>query len=453
MRLLSRIGGAFKAAGQAYRGVRLVGGGFASGAVTWIRMLLPGTSVDYEALAGKVYDNGIVLIALNWLWKQVQYARPTVQARAAGKKNGRGRPVWEERDPHPFIEALKRAVHYGYSGLVFGTLLSLIVRGNAYWLKVRGANTGQVVGFVYLPHHLVEARADKGNDDGTRLVTYYRYRPPGFGGWVDWPTSEVVHFRWGIDPYAMGMGLSPLFAVLRSVVGENVAETLTAGLVQNAGIAGICVSPKGEKMEQPTPEELDDAREQVRRATTYDLAGKPLVLNFPADVAVIGFSPDQLGLDKTRAINVSRICGAIGVDPMVLGLPSENKTYSNFEEAVEAAYEGTVEPLLAVIFEALDQQCFRTDFLAGPDERLAWDTSEVPAKQEDQDKLVTRTVAAYKGDVVNKNEAREWLGYGEVPGGDMFFSEAQVERALAMVPLKEGPKDKGKNDPTEEPGE
>lgn len=447
MKLTTRI----KAAVEAYRGVRLVGGGWTAGASSFVRWLLPGTSVDYAALAGLGYDNSVVLIALNWLWKQVQYARPTVARRVAGKKR-RGRPVWEEIDPHPFTEAVKRAVHYGYSSLVFGTLCSLLVRGNAYWLKVRGANTGAVVGFVYLPHHLVEPRSDKGNDDGQRLITYYRYTVPGGGQFADFDVRDVVHFRWGIDPQAMGLGLSPLFAIWRSIVGENRAETLSASLLDNAGMAGFYVSPK-ESMELPSdPEKLAEFKEKFQRATTRDMAGTPLILDFPADIKELGFSPDKLSLDKTRALNTSRICAAIGIAPMVLGLPDDQQTYSNLEEATESAYEGTVEPLLGIIFEALDAQCFRTDFLAGPDERLKWDVSEVPAKQDDQDKLVARTVAAYKGDLVTKNEGREWLGYDEVEGGDEFFSEAQIARAKEMMPEDGalGKPGKPKKDPTED---
>lgn len=430
MRLRDR----FKAAGTAFRGPRLVGAGGSLPSV--FRSLLSGTGVDYEAKAGLVYDSTVVSICVNWIWKQTQYPVLVAQKRGPSQLKYATRPFWSEID-HPFIEAVRNPVYYGYSSLMYGTVLSLAVRGNAYWLKLR-STTGAVVGFVYLPHSYVTPRNDRGNENGSRLVTYYRYTPPSSAEHIDFRPEDIIHFRWGVDPKAMGMGISPLFAMYRNIVGDNTAETLSAALLENGGIVGIAITPKaGEKAGLPVdPDKREEFIDKVRRTTTRDTAGRPLVLEFPADITTIGPEPAKMALSEVRAIHAERICGALGVDPMVVNLSSKNKTYSNYEEAIEAAYEGTVDPLLNVVLEALNDQCFRTDFQAPPDVRAWWDKSDVPAKQEDEDKMYARAVQAWRGDLLTRNEGREIVGLGPTDDGDMFYSELQIERFAQTQKLR-----------------
>ena len=75
-----------------------------------------------------------------------------------------------------------------------------------------------------------------------------------------------------------------------------------------------------------------------------DGRGEPWFHNEPIEVTTPGFTPEQLVLDKVRSIPVSRIGAALGFDPMVIGLSSEQKTYSNLGEALEAAYELNIVP-------------------------------------------------------------------------------------------------------------
>jgi SPP1 gp7 family putative phage head morphogenesis protein len=60
------------------------------------------------------------------------------------------------------------------------------------------------------------------------------------------------------------------------------------------------------------------------------------------------------------------------------------------------------------------------DGLGGVEVRF--DLSRVAALQEDATQKYNRTINAYKAGLLQKNEARRALGYGDVPGGEAFFS-------------------------------
>jgi len=401
---------------------------------TWYRNYLAGTNIDYFRETGRVYDNSVVSSGANFIWKQCLYPTLIVEKREKGES---GENQWAEVPDHDLAAAWESGIYYDRTVLLHGILLPFLVRGNAYLRKIR-SRSNEVVGFAVLPEWQVTPKNDFGNEDGTRLITYYEFTPQGAGTQERIRPEEIVHFRWGFDPEAMALGLSPLYAALRSVYGENQASTLTAALLKNAGITGVVYSPKeGASVSMPEdPDERSEFLRALQYKTTSDDAGRPILLDFPADVHTVGFSPDQLVLDKTRAIEVSRICSALGIDPMVLGLPADNKTYANYGEAIEATFENTIEPILQVLAAQLTAQCLRTDFGADMSLRVGWDKSEVPAKQEDQDKLFTRVGGAYRqNDLITKNEARKMIGLGKVEGGDTFYSDAAFDKASQLRPL------------------
>lgn len=419
-----------------YAMFRLIGGS-TSGWWSSFRNLLAGTTIDYGRECGVVYDNSIVSASVSWAWKQLIYPRLVVQSRGKGEV---GEDIWTEVPNHGLDQAFNRWIYYDRTVLLHSTILHLLVGGNAFWRKVR-SRSGECVGFVALPAGLVEVCSDgPGNESGRLLITHYRYRPPGVGVHEDISPSEVVHFRWGMDPANMAVGLSPLYAALRSVYGENAAATLSAALLKNAGLTGIVYSPKEGSHDFPEdPGQRQELLKKFMFKSQGDGAGMPVVLPFAADVHNVGFSPEQLSLDKTRALDVSRICANIGIDPMILGLPSDAKRFANFKEALEASYESTIAPILEVLAIQIDGQVLKADFDEDPNLRVGWDESRVPARQQDKDALFTRAGKAYRqDDLVTKNEARKMIGLGPVTGGEGFYSDAAFDKISQLKPLPAG---------------
>jgi phage portal protein BeeE len=106
----------------------------------------------------------------------------------------------------------------------------------------------------------------------------------------------------------------------------------------------------------------------------------------------IGYSPDEMALDKLINYYESRICALMGVDPMVCGLGSGTmqKTYANLGEALNDFWERQIVPMLRRHASTLTAQLFPSFGMEASEWRLSFDTSEVAALQENVDALFTR---------------------------------------------------------------
>lgn len=359
--------------------------------------------IDVRRRLGKTYDNSVVAAGVFWYWRNLTYPRIMVER---PKGDGSGDYI---RLPYgAFQKAIEHGAHYDHTVLFAGTLLSLICNGNAYWVKVRN-NSGLVTSYAWIPHTRMIPMADKRNPDGTKLITYYRYTPIG-GSPEELDPDDVVHLRFGIDPENPMLGLSPLVGALKDIVGDNEASTLSAALMINAGLTGVVISPKtGDKMptRAPSPDQKDQMKDDFRRNTRGAQAGTPNFFEFPVDVVSMGYKPSEMVLDKHQAGFCSRICAGLGFDPMILGLPSDSKTYSNFAEAIEAAWENTLLPMLEIIGIQLTHQTL-DDYPSTQDgDRVSWDTSRVRALQPDLDKLFGRLNSAYVAGWLMRSETKQ----------------------------------------------
>jgi len=61
----------------------------------------------------------------------------------------------------------------------------------------------------------------------------------------------------------------------------------------------------------------------------------------------LGLTPEELALDRLRRIPESRICGALRLPAMLVGLSvgDEQRTFSNYAQARRAGYEDCLGPM------------------------------------------------------------------------------------------------------------
>lgn len=361
------------------------------------RWWLPAAKFDYQTEAGKVYDSSAVGIALNWLMRTWPEARWVVQ-----REQSDGTFKVEPR--HDALKVLRRPNGW-YDGTSMQTalVLSLCVDGNAYALKLRD-RAGRVLGLFYVAHWQMRPMSDRDNEGGHKLITYYEYTPIG-GTPEPVPIEDVVHLRWGLDPMDTRRGLSPLGAQLREVCSDNEASTYAAALLRNMGVPSAMLSPKpaqpGMPPAQQTPEQQEKFRKQWRERFQGEGVGSPMVAPWPLDVHQLGMTPEQMALDKVRRIPADRVTAALGLNSMVLGLPSESKTYSNYAESREAAYEDCVIPLRRLFAEQATQQILDRDW-PGDGLEFASDYSEVRVLQADQDKLYGRVGKVFQVGLIDR---------------------------------------------------
>lgn len=369
--------------------------------------LLPSTRFDYRSQAGPLHLSGPVWAAVQWLSRTWPEAPSVVYRPGAG---GKEEPV----RPHPLTELLASPSEQDDASVLWmSSLLSWIVDGNVYWY-VETSGAGVPVGLTYIPHYLIEPYST----DPYRRCTGYKYRVDGTTELFK--LDEVLHFRNGHDPANPRKGLAPIAAELRSVCTDNEAQTYSASILRNMGVPGVVISPK-DNTTDITPDQARSLKELWREAVTGDGRGTPVVPTLPIEIHNPGFSPEQLALDKIANMPIPRICAAIGVDPMVLGLPSDTKTYANLESAREGAYEQTLIPMQRIFDSQVTRQLMPRMPGARPGDRLGRDYEKVRCLQTDQDALYKRLTEAVGGPWLKPDEARADTGREPIPGGDVLY--------------------------------
>lgn len=371
---------------------------------------LPGSQRNWEYEAGTLWDNAVIRIALKW--REDTFGEPNL---VVYRPDGDSEEMLRE---HPALDLLSHPnPYYDGSTLMAGILLSDPIDGNAYLQRLRSPRGG-LIGLSYLPHWCVTVVP------GTSWIARYEYRS-GLQK-VDFAPEDIVHLRDGMDPANPRKGLGRVGAVLREVAGSNELATTIASILHNVGMPGVVISPKplpDGSVPTMTPEQRAGYLRQYREKFLGDKRGEPWVQTTPVDVTQLGWSPDQMATDKTHRLLVTVLCAAFNLDPMVLHLPGENTTYSNREQAREAAVEEHVIPqwrrldrqLTSTLMPELARQYPRE---VRPDDRIGHDFSQVRSLQADEDRLYARLSRAVGGPYLAANEAREKLG--KEPWGPEF---------------------------------
>jgi HK97 family phage portal protein len=402
--IASKAAAPFAAVGGAVAGLwdRWNGSGFGR-----LGFFLPGARLNYEREAGRLWQNSIVSLGLKW--KADRYPIPRLHVAKIGAR-GEHKPLprhglvdlWERPNPHYDRMVLEVAVG-----------LSLDVDGNGFVWK-RRSRLGKVVELWWIPHWLV---APLYPADGSEYLTAWRVTVGGQQ--YDVLPEDMIHFRVGIDPDNDRLGLAALKAQLREVCAVNEESGYTASLLHNCGVPGLVVTPKTDtgKIDKDAGAVI---KTQLRDTVTGDRRGEPLVLTGAVSLNTIGFSPEQLRLDKLTLAAQARLAAALGVALMSLGLPDPNKTYSNLKEADRASW-ATIKATQTRIARTLRWQLL-LDFGSDPYGYVVeYDYSDIMELNEDLDSLHSRARENYKAGVWTKNEARDSIGSDPDPDGDIFY--------------------------------
>jgi len=310
----------------------------------------------------------------------------------------------QEITSHPLLDLL-HAPNPREAGPVFLESLfgHLYVSGNAYVEAV--SLDGQ-------PKELYALRPDR-----MRVV-------PGRDGWpeaYDYAVgSDHVRFNVGtgfspilhlklfhpLDDY---YGFSPLNAAQMSLDVHNAASAWNKALLDNAARpsgALVYTSQNGATLSQEQFDrlkaELEESFEGARNA------GRPLILEGGLDWKALSMSPKDMDFMQAKAAAAREIALALGVPPLVLGLPGDN-TFANYAEANKAFWRQTVIPLIA-----RTQKAFAAWMVPvyGESFRLDYNVDRIEALSSDRAAEWTRIDSA---SFLTQDEKREAAGYGTVP--------------------------------------
>jgi HK97 family phage portal protein len=326
---------------------------FARGSGAW-QLLFARTKIDYKAEVGDPFNSSIVAAVVGWITRNFPEAPVRLLKEGAGRDQGPGVAPGPTGPGH-MLRLLERPNDY-YSGVLqWMATVADFIQGNAYWVKVRNGS-GRVVGLWWVPASLMEPRWPA--DDPTVFISHYEYRVDnqvfGFG------SSEVVHFRNGIDPRNPRKGLSRFGSLLREIFTDEEAANFTAQLLRNLGVPGVIMAPSNVATGRASfdPTEADNVKKEFEERFGGDNRGRLMTMSTPTDIKVLSWSPEQMNLRALRRIPEERVSAVLGVPAGVaqLGAGLDRNTFTNYGEANVAAYTQGVIPLQRLLAAELEVQ-------------------------------------------------------------------------------------------------
>ncbi|MFV0367034.1 MAG: phage portal protein, partial [Hyphomicrobiaceae bacterium] len=254
-----------------------------------------------------------------------------------------------EVESHPFIDLMSRPSLDHTSADFFESWYGyLLVAGNAYV---------EAVGVDGVLRELHALRPDR-----MRVV-------PGSNGWPDGyeygidgrairlqgeavdGVRSVLHVRL-FHPANDHYGMSPIEAAATAIDVHNQAAKWNKALLDNSARpsgALVYAAREGQLTEeqfQRLKDELEVGFQGVHRA------GRPMLLEGGLDWKQLSLSPKDMDFVEAKNGAAREIALALGVPPMLLGIPGDN-TYSNYQEASRTFWRQTVLPLVTRTAKAM----------------------------------------------------------------------------------------------------
>jgi len=302
---------------------------------------------------------------------------------------------------HPLLALLARPnPHQSGSELLEAVYAYLQTAGNAY-LEAAFVDD-QVRGLYGLRPDRMRVIAGK---DGWPVG--YAYSAGGktrrFEG-EDGPVKQILHMAL-FHPLDDHYGLAPLEAAQQSLDTHNAAARWNKALLDNAArpSGALVYSVANGNLTRDQFARLKEELEIGFAGATN--AGRPMVLEGGLDWKTIAMSPRDMDFIEAKTLAAREIALALGVPPLLLGLPGDN-THANYAEANRALWRQTVIPLVHRVANELSL------WLApafGRDLRLVPELDGIEALAEDRSALWARIGAA---DFLSDAEKRAMLGVG-----------------------------------------
>lgn len=377
---------------------------------TFFALDIPRTNFDYAKEVGTGLGSNVIMSPVQWVMRTFPES-PLILNETA--KDGTVSPVLS----HPFLDLMRRPnAFYTYEAMIMATMLSWSIAGNSYLLKVRN-QLGMVVELWYVPHWMINPVAN--DADPTVFISHYNYNPSGETFHI--PIEDIIHFRFGLDPQNIRMGLSPLGSIVREAFTDDEASNYSASLLRNMGVPGVVISPDGDQT--IGTDVAQTVKEKYRQSFSGDRRGDALVMTGKTKIQVLGFDPNKLQLGGLRDISEERVTAAMGIPAAVVGFGAglqTSKVGATMNALIRLAWTGNIIPSQRPISETLTRQLL-VDFDNNPLLAAAFDNSSVSALQEDKDAKVKRLGTGVREGWAMVSDARKAEGLPVVEDRDNVF--------------------------------
>lgn len=319
----------------------------------------------------------------------------------------------ESRDPLA-ATLMQPSDTMSHSDLVEAIVGSLLLAGEAF---IEGMElNGRLVEMAYMrPDYVKVVPAVDGSimryefDAGGGKKLYPVPLPNGIGlrSWC-----QVCHIKtW--HPTDAWRGHSPMLAAASAIMEHNGVGDFARALLKNAArpSGALVYAPKDPNV----PQTMSDAQfTRLRQELDDDYsgvsnAGRPMLLEGGLMWVPMSLTPMEMGTAEARSTASREIALALGVPPLLLGLPGDN-TYANYAEANIALWRQTVKPMLKKITGRMTRwvQPLHRGAIIAPD------YDDAPIAETERALAFERVKTA---DFLTVDEKREAVGYPELEKG------------------------------------
>ncbi len=314
-----------------------------------------------------------------------------------------------EHETHPLLDliahpnAIQTSVDFFESWYGY-----LLVAGNAYAEAVAVNDRVREL-HALRPDRMTVIPGSEGWPEGFEYTA--NGRRVRFAGDAETPggVSPILHTKL-FHPADDHYGMSPIEAAATAIDIHNTASGWNKALLDNsARPSGALVYGNGAG--RLTAEQFERLKSELE--TSFQgakHAGRPLLLEGGLDWKPLSLSPKDMDFLAAKNTAAREIALAIGVPPMLLGIPGDN-TYSNYQEATRAFWRQTVLPLVTRTAKAMSGW-LGPAFGGGLE--LKPDLDRVDALVPEREALWARLNAA---SFLTLNEKREAAGYTPLDDG------------------------------------
>lgn len=307
-------------------------------------------------------------------------------------------------DSHPLLDLLKRPNEaQSFDDFISELIISDRIFGEQFIMATSEKKPKEL--WLYDPQEMeVEKSKVRGLPDG--------YRQKAGGKVVQTFTPEEMLMRKRHNPADCWRGQSPLMAVGKQGDTFNEGAKWNYGLLRNSAAPSGVLTFKGAV---PAPEVASKVVQTFKNLFSgSNRAGEVAMLGDEAKWVPLSHSPKDMDFSTTMDKASKYIASTLGV-PLPL-VDNDASTFNNLEQAKERLYTDTIIPLVSEAITSFNQWlCPKFD--DGLELRLNMDS--IPALEGLRSRRYQRAIDGYNAGLITLEEARELMGYGAEPDGDL----------------------------------
>ena len=312
----------------------------------------------------------------------------------------------EEHPDHPMLNLVEHPnADMSYTEFMFNLVMHLELTGISYVWKSRN-NAGFPDGLWPFPTSWVTEKADSAGEILVYKIDYGDYK-------IEIKPEDMIIFRYP-SPSNPLQPSGPTQACFRDAQLDEARMDYMIELLENMHLPG----PVFTQEESWTEDQMRIIRMVVRDRIGKGKRGSPLFVGGPG--AGLNMTNPLADMDwpGTAGLNETRMCATYEVPPILIHLRSgiESSTYSNYETAKRAFYQGK---MIAVTDKVAAG--FSLGLLHAEGDTAFWFepvTEGIPELQEDQDQKHTRARTDWLSGGLTLDEYLEIIGSEPVGGRD-----------------------------------